>query len=70
MRSQIEQTLQLLSEEPFHFKLRTHKLKGDLAGKWSCSIDYSNRIIFRIVENSDFEEEILLLALGPHDEVY
>jgi addiction module RelE/StbE family toxin len=70
MRLQIEQTLQLLSEAPFQSKLRTHKLKGDLAGKWSCSIDYSNRIIFRIVENSDFEEEILLLALGSHDEVY
>ncbi len=71
MRSQIEQTLQLLSEDPFHPQLRSHKLKGDLAGKWSCSIDYSNRILFRIVEDVDLaEEEILLLALGSHDEVY
>jgi addiction module RelE/StbE family toxin len=70
MRSQIEQTLQLLAEDPFHPKLRTHKLKGELAGKWSCSIDYSNRIIFRIVEDSDSREEILLLTLGSHDEVY
>lgn len=70
MRSQIEQTLQLLAEDPFHPKLRTHKLKGDLVGKWSCSIDYSNRIIFRIVEDSGSQEEILLLTLGSHDEVY
>jgi addiction module RelE/StbE family toxin len=68
MRSPIEQTLQKLAEEPFHPSLRTHKLKGDLADRWSCSIDYSNRIVFKFVQST--EEEILLLAIGSHDEVY
>jgi mRNA-degrading endonuclease YafQ of YafQ-DinJ toxin-antitoxin module len=71
LRRPIEQTLEQLSTDPFHPSLRTHKLKGDLAEKWACSIDYSNRIVFRFVRNPDSnEEEILLLALGSHDEVY
>ena len=67
----VEQTLQQLSEDPYAPTLRTHKLKGDLSDKWSCSIDYSNRIVFKFVQNPDTdEEEILLLTLGSHDDVY
>jgi addiction module RelE/StbE family toxin len=68
--SRIEQTLQQLSEDPFHPSLRTHKLKGDLSGRWACSIDYSNRILFKFVQTPDLGEEILLLTLGSHDQVY
>ena len=71
MYSLVEQTIQQLAEESFTLTLRTHKLKGDLSDKWSCSIDYSNRIVFKFVQNSDTdEEEILLLTLGSHDDVY
>ncbi|NHC33236.1 type II toxin-antitoxin system mRNA interferase toxin, RelE/StbE family [Scytonema millei VB511283] len=70
MLPQIERVLQQLAEDPFHPSLRTHKLKGDLAGRWACSIDYSNRILFEFVKSSELGEEILLLTLGSHDEVY
>jgi len=71
MRSHVEKVLQLLTEDPFDSSLRTHKLKGDLDGVWSCSIDYDNRILFEFVANSDSgEEDILLLTLGSHDDVY
>lgn len=71
MRSQVEKVLHLLSEDPFDSSLRTHKLKGDLDGVWSCSVDYDNRILFEFVNNSESgEEDILLLALGSHDDVY
>ncbi|WP_026736503.1 type II toxin-antitoxin system RelE/ParE family toxin [Fischerella sp. PCC 9605] len=71
LRSQIEDVLQQLAEDPFHPTLHSHKLKGDLSGIWSCSIDYSNRILFEFVTNPDSgEEEIFLLTLGSHDEVY
>lgn len=71
LRPQIETTLEQLLKNPFHPTLKTHKLKGDLQGRWSCSIDYSNRIVFEFVTNADSGiEEILLLALGSHDEVY
>ncbi len=71
IKNLISKKLQQLTDDPFHPSLHTHKLKGDLEGRWSCSIDYSQRIIFRFVENPDLKtEEILLLAIGSHDEVY
>lgn len=69
--SQIEKVLRQIAEDPFHPSLRSHKLKGDLSNIYSCSIDYRNRILFRFVTNSESaEEEILLLTLGSHDDVY
>jgi addiction module RelE/StbE family toxin len=63
--------LRLLSADPFDASLRTHKLKGRLAGAWSCSVEYDCRIVFDFVENPDSgEEEILLIDIGTHDEVY
>lgn len=71
LRGQIEQTLNQLAQDPFHPSLRTHKLTGDLADVWSCSIDYKLRILFEFVESSESREEaIFLLNLGSHDEVY
>ncbi|RCJ37199.1 plasmid stabilization protein [Nostoc punctiforme NIES-2108] len=71
LRSQIEQILQQIAEDPFQLSLRSHKLKGDLSGRYSCSIDYQNRILFKFVTNPESgEEEILLLTLGSHDDVY
>lgn len=71
LRPQIELILLQLAEDPFQPSLRSHKLTGDLLGRWSCSIDYSNRILFKFVQKPDSdEEEILLLTLGSHDEVY
>ncbi|MBD2778768.1 type II toxin-antitoxin system YafQ family toxin [Iningainema tapete] len=71
LRSPIKKVLQQLSEDPFQQSLRSHKLKGDLTGRWSCSVDYNNRILFKFVTNPDSgEEEIFLLTLGSHDDVY
>ncbi len=66
-------TLELLVEDPFQPLLHTHKLKGKLSGVWACTVDYDNRILFEFVKNPDLlqsDEEILLLTLGSHDEVY
>ena len=71
LRIQIEKTLELLMEDPFDSSLRTHKLKGDLEGVWSCSVDYDNRILFEfVIDTESGEEEIFLLTLGSHDDVY
>jgi addiction module RelE/StbE family toxin len=69
--SEIERTLVQLSSDARHTSLRTHKLKGDLAGTWSCSVSYDLRILFDFARNPQTGEiEILLLAVGTHDEVY
>jgi mRNA-degrading endonuclease YafQ of YafQ-DinJ toxin-antitoxin module len=65
----IRSTLRLLAEDAFDPRLRTHKLKGNLANCWASSAGYDLRIVFELVPQSD-EEAILLLSIGTHDEVY
>lgn len=70
-RSSLGQTLDKLARDPFNPSLRTHKLNGELAGRWSCSVDRSNRILFKFTkDNASGREEIFLLTMGSHDEVY
>ena len=70
LKQKIENKLRLLANNPFEPSLRTHKLKGKLSNSWSCSVEYDCRIIFDFVKNSNLEEEILLIDIGTHDEVY
>ena len=71
LKIQVLYTLDQLQEDLFHPNLRTHKHKGDLSDRYACSVNYSDRILFQVVENPDSgDEEILLLAVGSHDEVY
>jgi addiction module RelE/StbE family toxin len=65
----LEATLEQLSGDPAHASLRTHKLRGSLAGCWACSAGYDLRIVFEYTQHES-QEAILLLALGTHDEVY
>lgn len=67
----IAQKLELLVNDPFHPALKTHKLKGSLVGAWSFTIDYDCRIVFKFVTNKiSGKEEILLINIGSHEEVY
>ncbi|UBF28596.1 type II toxin-antitoxin system mRNA interferase toxin, RelE/StbE family [Kovacikia minuta CCNUW1] len=71
LQPKVETVLKLLAENCFEPSLQTHKLKGQLAGSWACSVEYDCRIVFDFVENSESEEEeILLIDIGSHDEVY
>jgi mRNA interferase YafQ len=65
----IQNTLELLSAEPFHPRLRTHKLKGEFQDSWACSGGYDLRIIFKFEEHEGLQA-ILLESIGTHDEVY
>ncbi len=62
-------TLEVMSEDVFDPKLKTHKLKGDLVGSWACSTGYDLRIIFQLVQHEG-AEAVLLQTVGTHDEVY
>ena len=71
LKQEIEDTLRLLQENPFASQLATHKLKGKLAGSWACSVGSDLRIVFDFVKTSgQQEDDILLLEIGTHDEVY
>jgi len=42
-----------------------------LAGSWVCSVGYDLRIVFDSVKSvSQPEDDILLIEIGTHDEVY
>ena len=71
LKQEIGDTLRLLQENPFASKLETHKLKGKLAGSWACTVGYDLRIVFDFVKSSgQQEDDILLLEIGTHEEVY
>ena len=67
--AEIRSALELLSADPFHPRLKCHKLKGDLEGSWACSAGYDLRLVFKFVEYKG-SEAILLESIGTHDEVY
>jgi len=58
--------MKLFSKEPFHPRLRTHKLSGKLEGLWAFSVSYDCRVVFEFINKN----EILLIDIGGHDEVY
>lgn len=71
LKSKIEAKLRLLADDPYNPILRTHKLKGKLSGTWAFFIEYNCRIIFNFEPNPETkEEEINLIDIGTHDEVY
>ena len=60
-------TLELLELNPHHPSLRLHGLEGRLAGLSSVSISIRYRIVVQFIIHKD---EIMLVNIGAHDEVY
>jgi mRNA-degrading endonuclease YafQ of YafQ-DinJ toxin-antitoxin module len=60
--------LELFINDPFHPKLKTHKLSGKLKNLWSFSLDYDLRIVFYFTK--DKPKKAILIDIGTHDEVY
>lgn len=61
----VEDRLDILQKNPFAADLKTHHLTGKLKGALAISITYEYRLVFLVERN-----EIWLLAIGTHDEVY
>ncbi len=71
LQKQVEKTLLQMQEDVFAPSLMTHRLKGQYEGLRACSCGYDCRIIFSLEKNQQTkEEEIVLLNIGTHDEVY
>lgn len=70
LESKIIQTLQLMQEDIFKSQLNTHSLQGKLLGLKACSCGYDCRIIFTIELDQKQTENIILLDIGTHNEVY
>ena len=48
---------------PFDPRLRTHKLKGELAGAWAYSVNRDYRVLFRFLNGA----EAIYYDIGTHD---
>jgi len=71
LRKEVEGALRLLVQDPFDPQLETHKLKGKLSGSWACKVGYDLRIVFDFVKSENQkEDEIFLIEIGTHEEVY
>ncbi len=47
----LPQKLDIFKKDPFDKKLKTHKLKGELKNYFGFWINYSDRIVFRFIDN-------------------
>ncbi len=63
LREEAIEKVALLAEPKNHHSLKVHKLKGRLAGRYSFSVNYRYRIVFRYLA----KKEVALLAIGDHD---
>jgi mRNA interferase YafQ len=75
LAADIEDTLIVLSQNPFDPFLKTLKLKENLNDSYACRVNFEIRIIFQIIKETDIKtnltiDVILLEAIGTHDEVY
>jgi toxin HigB-1 len=66
LKERFWRTLEAFSKNPSHPQLRAHKLSGKLEGLWAFSVTYSCRVIFKYVSHN----EVLLIDIGSHEEVY
>lgn len=66
LRRKFWAAMELFSKTPFDRRLRTHKLSGKLEDLWAFSVTYDCRVIFKFLDG----DEILLIDIGGHDEVY
>lgn len=67
LRPRLAEIFTQLSSDPFQPSLRLHALSGKLQGMQAVSLTYSYRITLTLQIT---EQEILLLDIGSHDEVY
>jgi mRNA-degrading endonuclease YafQ of YafQ-DinJ toxin-antitoxin module len=66
LKKRFWKALGMLTKNPFHPALRTHKLVGKLEGLWAFSVAYDCRVVFRFMNG----DEVLLVDIGGHGEVY
>ena len=71
LQAKIDEALVKMGDDVFATSLRTHKLSGNLGWLYACSCGYDCRIVFEFVTHPETgEQELLLVDIGTHDDVY
>lgn len=63
----VHDVLSRLEADPLDPRLHLHPLGGQLTGCWAVRITYSYRVVLTLELT---EQEITLLDIGSHDDVY
>ena len=63
LQEEIVEKIELLKNKFNHKQLKVHKLNGQLADRYSFSVNYKIRIVFRYIRTN----EVALIAIGDHD---
>ncbi|MBI5751578.1 MAG: plasmid stabilization protein [Hydrogenophilales bacterium] len=67
LKPKFKQVLNKLQDDPFAPALRLHALSGQFAGLHAVSLTFSYRLTLSLQITG---QEIILLDIGSHDEVY
>ena len=67
LKRPIGTAFELLEADPHHPNLKLHRFHGQLDGLWAARVTQRIRLILTIDHE---EQEIILLDIGSHDEVY
>lgn len=65
-RKRLRERLEIFKGDVFDKRLKTHKLRGSLRNYYAFSISYSNRIVFKILD----DEGVYFIDVGSHDVCY
>lgn len=63
--SEAKEKIDLFRDPANHKALKVHKLRGKLKDRFSFSVNYKTRIVFRYLNTNP--REALLLVIGDHD---
>ncbi len=63
LKEEALEKIQMFKDINKRTSLHTHKLKGRMESRWSFSVNYRYRIVFRWEKQN---ESVILLAIGDH----
>ena len=65
-KEHLRERLAIFKEDVFDKRLKTHRLKGNLKEYYAFSVSYSDRIVFKILE----DEAVYFIEIDGHDVCY
>ena len=66
LKDRLQEALEIFVNDPYHPILGTHKLSEKLKGHHAFGLGYDLRVVFRFIDH----EEVALISIGRHEEVY
>jgi mRNA interferase YafQ len=66
LKNRLHEALKLFVNNPYHPLLGTHKLSGKLKGHHAFCLGYDCRVVIKFID----KDEVALISIGKHEEVY